>query len=243
MNRLICGDVLTVLPTLGSYHCIFADIPDNIGLKYNTYKDKKNVYDYLKWIEKIIDISLISTKIFWLSFNAKWTAEIGSVIHWITQRKNIQYKPCIQYFTFGQHNKKDFGNNHRPIWRIYHKDAKFYPDNVREPSWRLKHGDKRANPLGRVPGDVFEVPRVTGNSKQRRKWIPTQLNTNLLKKIVLFSSPDNGLVLDLCAGSGSMLRAAKETHRQCDLIEIDRFYCEQIAKEHNMVEISTGIWE
>lgn len=242
-KKLINGDCIKILPSLSNYDCIFADIPDNIGLKYKTYNDKKPATQYLSFIENIIDLSLCRTKIFWLSFNTRWTAEIGHVIYNKMQTtSDIKYKPCIQTFTFGQHNQNDFCNNHRPIWRISRKDARFYPDNIREKSWRQIHGDKRANPAGRVPGDVFDMPRVTGNSKQRKKWIPTQLNTLLLEKIVKFSTEPDDIILDLCAGSGSMLTVCEKLDRNCHLLEIDRFYCEKIAQEHNMQEIIPGIW-
>lgn len=244
MNRIFCGDCLKELPRLGLFDCIFADIPDNIGLKYKSYKDKKTTTQYLNFITDIIDSVLGHTKKFWLSFNSRWTAEIGHIIYnKIQSNSNLMYKPCIQTFTFGRYNDKDLSNNHRPIWRIYYRDAKFFPDNIREPSWRLLNNDKRANPNGRIPSDVFNIPRVTGNSKQRKRWIPTQLNIELLKKIIKFSVRPNGTILDLCGGSGSMLTAAKEVNRYCDIIEIDRFYCEQIAKEHSLIEVVPNYWE
>lgn len=242
MNRkLINGDCSKILSTLDIYDCIFVDIPDNIGLKYNSYNDKKNKSDYICWIHNLIQESLKHTEIFWISFNSKWIAEIGSIIYY-SLPIDWKYKACVQIFTFGQHNQNDFCNNHRPIWRISKKDARFYPNNIREKSWRQIHGDKRANPAGRIPGDVFDIPRVTGNSKQRKKWIPTQLNTLLLEKIVKFSTKPDDIVLDLCAGSGSMLTTCKNLVRNCHLIEIDRLYCAKIAQEHNMQEITPGTW-
>ena len=58
------------------------------------------------------------------------------------------------------------GNNHRPLWRLMHKNtAVLYPDQIRVPSWRQENGDKRADPRGRVPGDVFDFTRVTWELK------------------------------------------------------------------------------
>lgn len=235
MNRLYEGDCLSILPKLSKYDCIFVDIPDNIQLKYNSYNDNLSEDDYIFWISKIIKESLLHTDIFWISFNAKWTAQLGYIVYQLLINNNeLKYKPCIQSFTFGQYNKYDFCNNYRPLWRINKKDAIFYPSQVLEPSWRLLNNDPRANPKGKVPGDVFNVPRVVGNSKQRKKWMPTQLNTILLEKIIKFSTPLNGLVLDLCAGSGSMYSACNNINRQCDLIEIDKDYCTNIVKEYKI---------
>ena len=85
---------------------------------------------------------------------------------------DLEAKPCVQTFTFGQHNHHDLGNNHRPLLRLRWHDAPLYPDAIRVPSWRQENGDKRADPRGRVPGDVFDFTRVTGNSKQRRHLAP-----------------------------------------------------------------------
>lgn len=242
--KLYNDNCLRILPKLGYYECIFADIPDNIGLKYNSYNDNLPVCDYIQWIDTLIRNALQHTKIFWISFNTKWIVEMGHNLYYLLNSYNdFKLKTCVQTFTFGQHNQRDFCNNHRPLWRISHKDAIFYPNNIREKSWRQIHSDKRANPAGRIPGDVFNIPRVTGNSKQRKKWIPTQLNTLLLEKIISFSTMPGDTVLDLCAGSGSMLTACKKIDRNCHLIEIDRSYCEKIAQDHNLTEIRTiGLW-
>jgi hypothetical protein len=40
----------------------------------------------------------------------------------------VEAKPCVQVFTFGQHNHHDLGNNHRPLLRLRRPDAPLYPD-------------------------------------------------------------------------------------------------------------------
>jgi DNA modification methylase len=117
---------------------------------------------------------------------------------------------------------------------VFRNDATFYPDAIRVPSWRQLHGDKRADPRGRVPGDVFDFPRVTGNSRQRRRWHPTQLHEELVERVICFSTRDGGTVLDPFAGTGTTLRVCQRIGRRCVGIEIDRTYCEQIAAELNL---------
>ena len=137
----------------------------------------------------------------------------------------------MQVFTFGQHNPHDLGNNHRPLWRFARRDAKLYPDQVRVRSWRQENGDKRANPRGRVPGDVFNFPRVTGNSRQRRRWHPTQLHEGLIERCILLSTQPGERVIDPFAGSGTTGRVCKRIGRDCSLIEIDPTYCEKLWEE------------
>ena len=39
----------------------------------------------------------------------------------------LEAKPCVQTFTFGQHNHHDLGNNHRPLSRLRWSDAPLLP--------------------------------------------------------------------------------------------------------------------
>jgi DNA modification methylase len=164
-------------------------------------------------------------------------------------------KPCVQVFTFGQHRKTDLGNNHRPLWRLKRKDAPLYPDAIKVPSWRQRNGDKRAAAGGRVPGDVFDMqyidhsaatwpgdvldfPRVTGNSKQRCDWHPTQLHEDLVERCIKLSTPEYGSVLDPFGGTGTTLRVCKSINRSCTLIEKSAGYCDKIREAHPEISLS-----
>ena len=238
--RIINCDCVRYLTNLDeSFQMAFADPPDNIGCKYGAYKDSLNDVDYANFLYRWIYGIMISADIVWLSFNAKWMPIIGSHTYDIMRtRPELQVKPCVQTFTFGQHNHYDLGNGHRPLWRFRWPSAPLYPDATRVPSRRQENGDKRADPRGRVPSDVFDFPRVTGNSKQRRAWCPTQLNEGLVERCILLSTQPGDWVLDPFAGTGTVLRVCKRTNRKCVSLEIDAEYCAQIAEEHGLqVEI------
>jgi hypothetical protein len=299
-HTLIHGDCLKVLPTLGNFDCIFADPPDNIGLEYDSYEDKISESDYVQFLTDVITSSCKLAPIVWISFNARWTAQMGAVVydHLRFADDTIKglwtYRACTQVFTFGQHNQHWLGNNHRPLWCIYRRDATFYPDSIRVPSWRQLNGDKRADPRGRVPGDVcdmqygedrgpidwqlildelqvsndyrnpppacleleraisrysegmpgdvFDFPRVTGNSKQRQSWHPTQLNQDLVERVIKFSTPDGGSVLDPFAGTGTTLRVCQKINRNCTTIEMDNTYCERIAADCGLAKVDDTSW-
>lgn len=232
--RLINADCLRVLP-FRTFDCIFADPPDNIGLGYHGTQDSLPTGDYVELLEKWLRAFIYSADTVWFSFNAKWTFKVGTIIDkLLSQYVGLEAKACQQVFTFGQHNRYDFGNNHRPLYRLCWPTAHKYPDAVRVPSWRQLNGDKRADPRGRIPGDVFDMPRVTGNSRQRRAWHPTQLNEDLVERCIKFSTPVGGTVCDPFAGTGTTLRVCQRINRECTLIEIDPYYCEKIAEEHGI---------
>lgn len=249
-HRLIHGDCLEILQDQTKYFtCIFADPPDNIGLDYGegAAADRRATDEYVSWLRACLNLFVYRTDIVWLSYNTKWNFHVGRIVLPLLRCElNLQAKPCVQIFTFGQHNQHDLGNNHRSLLRLKWKDAPLYPDQIRVESWRQAHGDKRADPRGRVPGDifdfdevvdidnVFDFSRVTGNSKQKRKWCPTQLNEGLVERCIKLSTKEGDTVLDPFAGTGTTLRVCKRINRHCTLIESNRDYCKKLAEEHNL---------
>ena len=144
----------------------------------------------------------------------------------------MDWKQFIWYFTFGQHRHSDCGNNYRPIMRWTKKDAVIYPDAIRVPSARqLQYNDKRADPRGRVPGDVWEFPRVCGTFHERRKWHPTQHPEALMERIIKMSCVPGDLVIGLFAGTGTTLRVCKRLGIDCIGIEMSEAYCARIELE------------
>jgi DNA modification methylase len=92
------------------------------------------------------------------------------------------------------------------------------------------------------PGDVFDFPRVTGNSKQRCDWSPTQLHEDLVERVVKFSCKKTGRVLDPFAGTGTTLRVCERLGLGCTTIEIGRSTCEEIARHHSLLAAGEGVW-
>jgi site-specific DNA-methyltransferase (adenine-specific) len=218
----------------------FADPPDNIGLGYDGYDDKIPDFEYEIFLQNIIKYSTDKCDVLWLSLNSRHTFMAGHVIHkmlgWL--RGEWEAKSCVQTFTFGQHNHRDLGNNHRLLYRLMKTGTEIYPDAIRVPSWRQLNGDKRADPRGRVPGDVFDFPRVTGNSKQRRAFSPTQLHEGLyVRCIQLCCAPGNDTVVDLFAGSGTLGRVAPACGVDAVMVELSKTVCEQIAADQGIKKI------
>lgn len=243
-HQLINGDCIEYLRNeQRCWDTIFADPPDNIGLKYATYKDMIKTEKYFRLLREWIDIFIQCSKSVWFSYNAKWFFEIGNIVQSILCEdflNRIEARQCIQRFTFGQHNQRTLGNNYRPLLWIRRIDAPLFPDEIRVKSWRQEHGDPRADPRGRVPGDVFDFPRVTGNSKQRRNWHPTQLHEGLVERCIRLTTPQGGTVLDPFAGTGTTLLVCKRLEMPCTLIEIDENYCNKIFEEHRQSDLARG---
>lgn len=235
-HRLVQANCLEYLSnTSERWDTVFADPPDAIGLKYNSFNDRIKPSDYQQLLWDWLFCFTKVSPVVWFSFNAKWTFAFGWVVHeFLKLAPEWEAKPFVQHFTFGQNRKTDCGNGHRPLWRIKHKDAPLYPDAIKVPSWRELNGDKRAAVGGRVPLDAWDFPRVTGNSKQRRAYHPTQLHEGLVERAIKLTTTEGQHVLDPFGGTGTTLRVCKAIGRQCTLVEIDPFYCKKIAEEHKL---------
>lgn len=96
----------------------------------------------------------------------------------------------------------------------------------------IKCGDWVVDPL--IPDDHFDFTRVTGNSKQRRPYHPTQLNEGLVERCVALSTKEGDWVVDPFGGTGTTMRVCRKINRSCTLVEIDPTYCKEIATEHGL---------
>lgn len=237
MKRLICGDALEVLPQLGWFHCLIADPPDNIGLGYDSYDDRRSDDEYSDFLYRLIASAAGCCGSAWISFNARHVFVVGAIVDQLFRGTSTEARLFIQTFTFGQSRQTDCGNGYRPLLRLRRHDAPLYPDAIRVESARQRAGDKRAAPGGCVPLDHWpEFPRITGNCRERRSWHPTQLREAMIQRMVRLTTLPGDRVADVFSGTGTVLRAVDD--RDVVSIEIDRGYCDKIAAEHGL-EVET----
>ena len=78
--------------------------------------------------------------------------------------------------------------------------------------------------IGYNPKDVWSISRLHRIHKERENH-PTQKPLEIIERIVKASSPENGLVLDPFAGSGTSLVACLLNNRKCFAYEINPDYC------------------
>lgn len=245
--KIINDDYRNVLRGLSRVDTLFADPPDNINLGYDEYDDNLNDNEYYHFLESLVRASLNIANTSYLSVNARWVTIMGHIVTNVRERgwhDDFEDRWLVQGFTFGVHNKYDLANNFRPILRLRNEDAPLFPDACRIESERMKIGDKRANPAGRVPGDVWftdflEYSRVVGNAKQRRAWHPTQLHEGLVEDCLLMSTPPGGIVVDPFMGTGTTLRVCLANDWSCITCDVSAEYCEKVALEHGLKRYKT----
>jgi len=234
INKIILGDSIEVMKQIPdeSIDLIFADPPYNIGIKYDNYNDNLNQKDYLEWVDKWLDeiIRILKkTGSIYIAINDENAAEI---VLKLKSKGLFMRNWMIWYYTFGEHQSNKFTRSHTHIL-YFVKDKNiftFNADNIRIISVRQKIGDKRANPKGRIPDDVWKISRIAGTFKERVKNFPCQMPIKVLERIILVSSNENDIVLDPFAGSGTTLVAAKKYNRKYIGIEISEKYVEVLQK-------------
>lgn len=242
---IIQGDCRSVLPKLPRAKMVFADPPDNIGYSYEGFEDKwpSEGHTYGAFLEWLTWYPPQRGGIYWLSHNSRYEAEVMDLVQAHHSPAVTATRRFLWIYTFGQHNKYDFGTSYRPILRMMQPGQPTYPDAVRVPSARMKYGDKRADPRGRVPGDVWDFPRVCGNFKERRKWASTQHPEALMERIIRFSCVPGDLVIDLFGHSFTTARVCRRLGIDCISIEISEFYCRRGAEELGVPVIAAEIVE
>lgn len=236
LNRIICGDCIKILSKAREPFAdlIFADPPFNIGYKYDKYHDKVKSKNYIAWTRNWMGLCCKVLKphgSFYIAIGDKYAANVKV----IADELELEMRNwLIWHYTFGQQMKNKFARSHTHIF-YFVKDKNNFTFNdyaVRVPSDRqLRYNDKRANPAGKMPDDVWgEYPRVCGTFKERAGWHPCQMPENLLRRIIAVSTNTGDCVLDPFIGSGTTAAAAYQMGRNYVGIDISKAYVENAQK-------------
>jgi site-specific DNA-methyltransferase (adenine-specific) len=235
-NKIICGDCIEILGEVSEPFAdlIFADPPFNIGYKYDKYYDKVKSKNYIAWTKEWMGVCkkvLKPAGSFYIAIGDEYAANVKVIAEKIGL---FMRNWIIWHYTFGQQTKKKFARAHTHIFYFVNdkKNFTFNDYAVRVPSDRqLIYNDRRANPKGKMPDDVWgEFSRVCGTFKERAGWHPCQMPENLLKRIIAVSSAPGDCVLDPFSGSGTTLAAAKQSGRNYVGVEISKKYVENAKK-------------
>lgn len=116
--------------------------------------------------------------------------------------------------------------------RPKHIAPTFNLDDVRRPS---TSADKRNNPAGANPADIWEFTQVHGTSKERTAH-PCPFPQAMIERIVLACSNPGDVVLDPFGGSGTTGAAAMANGRSSVMIEREPIYWSIIEKRLGLVD-------
>lgn len=230
--RIILGDCFKELPKIKAARLIVADPPYNQGVDYgDDFDDEIDEDEYLRWSRQWINLcvgALAKDGSLWVIISDEWADYLAIMLTeaGLTRRAWIKW-----YETFGVNRTNNFNRCSRHIF-YYVVDPKRFVFNaesryIRRPSDRqAKYGDGRADPDGKLLDDVWTVPRLVDNAKERIPGFPTQIPLAITRAIVACASEPGDLVVDPFCGSGSTGHAALELHRRFTGIEIGEQFCD-----------------
>jgi adenine-specific DNA-methyltransferase len=144
----------------------------------------------------------------------------------------------IWTFGHGEHCKLRLSPRYETIlWFTKGDDYVFELDPIRVPQ---KYPGKKAfrgprageyvcNPLGKNPGDVWEIPNVKSAHPEKTEH-PCQFPVELVERLVLSLTKPGDLVVDPYCGAGSSLVAALKHGRRAAGSDLEPRYVE-IARE------------
>jgi len=209
---------------------IIADPPFNIGWKYDAYQDKRASGDYLGWTTEWITEAkrlLKPTGNLLICMGDEYVSDIDVICRHTLKLSRQNW--IVWHYSFGQsgtlESRTGFTRSKTHVLRYSLGKPYFNAAAVAEPSDRqLKYHDKRADPRGKCPNDVFIFKRVCGTHVERVRGVSTQMPVALLEKWVKAMCPEDGFVFDPFPGSGASLIAAKRLNRQYVGVELSETY-------------------
>jgi adenine-specific DNA-methyltransferase len=249
VNKVVQMDCLEGMSGLtNQVDLILSSPPYNIG---KSYEKKENLSFYLKWQQELI-------KRYYevLKPNGSIAYQVGNFVDkgkvypldcllfsYFIEAGFIPRNRIVWTFGHGMHCTKRLSGRHETLlWFTKSDDYTFDLDAIRVPQKYpgKKHfkGDKKGelsgNPLGKNPGDVWDITNVKSNHPEKTNH-PCQFPLDLARKsIKAWSNPDD-LVLDPFCGSGTSLVAAKELSRRFTGYELLTEYVDIANKRLNDV--------
>lgn len=241
---LYAGDCLERMRSLqdGAFDLVVTSPPYNIG---KAYEAPLALESYLAWcadwIREVYRVSADEGS-FWLNLgylSVDGKAKAIPIPYLLWDRiPFFLLQEIVWHYGAGVAARQTFSpRNEKFLWYVKNQDRyTFNLDAVRDPDVKYpnqkKNGKLKCNPLGKNPGDVWIVPKVTsgaGRSSAERTDHPAQFPVAVIERIILASSNAGDLVLDPFMGSGSTAEACLKLGRPVIGFEISPEYVDLSA--------------
>lgn len=238
-----CMKLLKQIPDK-SIQLIVTSPPYNIGKEY---EKKLKLNDYINQQSEVIKecVRTLSEKgsICWQVGNYVNNGAIiplDTILYPIFKELGlIMRNRIIWHFEHGLHCSKRFSGRYETIiWFTRKiKNYTFNLDPVRVPQKYPakkyfkgpKAGQYSCNPLGKNPGDIWNIPNVKSNHVEKTEH-PCQYPVELIERLILAMSNKEDWILDPFSGTGTSIIAAIRHNRRGVGAEIEKKYV-KIARD------------
>ncbi|MGC2517794.1 MAG: site-specific DNA-methyltransferase [Burkholderiales bacterium] len=221
-----CLDLLADVPD-SQFQLIVTSPPYNLGKEY---EKRIHLDDYLgqqaRVIEECVRVLHPSGSICWEVGNYVEKGAIiplDSLLYPIFKGLDLQLRNRIVWrFDHGLHCTKRFSGRYETIlWFTKSDNYIFKLDPVRVPQKYpgKKHykgpkaGQFSSNPLGKNPGDVWDIPNVKSNHVEKTSH-PCQFPVELVERLILSMTNKGDWVFDPFLGTGTSIIAALRHDRR-----------------------------
>ena len=210
-----CLDLLKKIPN-NTVKLVVTSPPYNIG---KDYEKKTSLEEYLEFQKKVITecVRVLHEKgsICWQVGNYVNDGEViplDLVLYPIFASLGLHLRNrIVWHFGHGLHASKRFSGRYEVVlWLTKSSEYIFNLDNVRVPQKYPnkkyfkgpKAGQYSCNPLGKNPGDVWDIPNVKANHVEKTIH-PAQFPVELIERLVMALTNEGDWVLDPYMGSGT----------------------------------------
>jgi DNA modification methylase len=230
--EIITGDALNILPTFARrrFRLIAWDPQYNEGVDYGRgpKADRLSDEDYETWFHLGLDEAaelLAEDGSLVVIINDKWAAEY---VVYLKKKLKLHHRGWIKWYeTFGVNCTDNFNRTSRhilyftksPTRYVFNRDA-FSRKSARQ----VVYNDSRAVAAGKIWDDVWAIPRLVDNAKERMADFPTQIPEDVMRPIVAGFTEPGDEVLDFSSGSGTTIVAAVTQGRRAIGVEISKHY-------------------
>ncbi|HDN68706.1 site-specific DNA-methyltransferase [ANME-1 cluster archaeon ex4572_4] len=208
VDKIYCGDALVLAKSVpeGAVDLVVTDPP--FGIEFAGRRP-----NYHRTAERVLEGYNEIPKADYLDFTVKWMREARRVLKetgslyvfsgWTNLKEILVAADKVGFETlnhliwkyqFGVFTKRKFVTSHYHILLVVKNPRKY-----------------KFNKIEHYPEDVLVVNREYWRGKEKTA---TKLPVKLVRKLILFSSDEGDLVLDLFAGSGTTAVACKATNRR-----------------------------
>lgn len=228
--NIIHGDAIEFLRGLPSksVDLIIADPPYNLNKDYGNNSDSKGFSEYISFSEQ------------WVGEAARVLSDTGTIYVFMGFRlisylyqilessHQLRFNNWIcWHYTQGIGKKNGFSPRHDDILMFTKgKQFTFNLDAIRVPQ---KYYRSINNMRGANPGDVWEFSHVH-YCQDNRQAHPTQKPEGLMERMILASSNEGDIVIDLFSGSGTTARVCQQLRRNCIAVESNGDYVAMIKQ-------------
>jgi adenine-specific DNA-methyltransferase len=218
---------------------ILLDPPYNQGVDYGggAKADRLADDDYLAFVNSVVEscVALLAPAgALVLVCPDEYADHLGVLL----RESGLHRRAWVKWYeTFGTNAENNFNRTSRHVFYMVKNPKKFTfnPGVFNRPSARQAvYNDGRASAAGKLWDDVWVIPRLVENSKERVPGFPTQLPLELVRPLVEGLTEPGGLVVDPMMGSGTTGEACILAGRRFYGVEKNKRFAE-VARQRLIV--------